>query len=51
MSYTVEALGNVDPYIFSAKLKISMLTITFGLFSFTFARIGILIYKWSSKPI
>ena len=47
----VEALGNVAPYIYSAGLKVSMLTITFGLFSFTFARIGILIYKWGSKPI
>lgn len=45
----VEALGNVKPNIFSAGLKVSMLTIIFGLFSFTVARIGILAYKWSSK--
>ncbi len=45
----VEALGNVEPYIYSAGLKVSMLTITFGLFSFVVARIGILAYKWSLK--
>lgn len=46
----VEALGDVAPYIYSAGLKVSMLTITFGLFSISVARIGILIYKWSLKP-
>lgn len=45
----VEALGDVAPYIYSAGLKVSMLTITFGLFSFTVARIGILAYKWCLK--
>ena len=45
----VESLGDVKPDIFSAKLKVSLLTITFGLFAFTVARIGILIYKWTIK--
>ncbi|NRB84162.1 MAG: hypothetical protein HRU49_10380 [Winogradskyella sp.] len=47
----VEALGDVAPYTYSAGLKVSMLTITFGLFSITVARIGILIYKWTFKPV
>ena len=45
----VEALGDVAPYIYSAGLKVSMLTITFGLFSISVARIGILAYKWGIK--
>ena len=45
----VEALGNVNPELFSGGLKLSLLTITFGLFAFTVARIGILSYKWSLK--
>lgn len=47
----VEALGDVKPDLFSAKLKVSLLTITFGLFAFTVARIGILVYKWTSKSV
>ncbi|ARV08816.1 hypothetical protein BTO05_03865 [Winogradskyella sp. PC-19] len=43
----VEALGETRPDLFSAGLKVSLLTITFGLFSFVIARIGILAYKWS----
>ena len=46
----VEALGDVNPALFSGGLKVSLLTITFGLFAFTVARIGILTYKWSLKP-
>lgn len=46
----VESLGDVNPALFSGGLKVSLLTITFGLFSFTVARIGILTYKWSLKP-
>lgn len=42
----VEALGDVNPALFSGGLKVSLLTITFGLFSFAVARIGVLIYKW-----
>ena len=45
----VEALGNVSPELFSGGLKVSLLTITFGLFSFAIGRLGILIYKWTSK--
>lgn len=43
----VEALGDVRPDLFSAGLKVSLLTITFGLLSFVIGRLGILIYKWS----
>ena len=46
----VEAIGETRPDLFSAGLKVSLLTITFGLFSFTVARLGILIYKWTFKP-
>lgn len=46
----VEAVGDVNPALFSGGLKVSLLTITFGLFSFTVAHIGILAYKWSLKP-
>ena len=46
----VESLGNVRPDLFSAGLKVSLLTITFGLFSFVIGRLGVLIYKWSIKP-
>ena len=46
----VEALGETRPDLFSAGLKVSLLTITFGLFSFVIGRIGILVYKWSLKP-
>jgi len=42
-----EALGDVRPDLFSAGLKVSLLTITFGLLSFVIGRLGILIYKWS----
>lgn len=46
----VEAIGKTRPDLFSAGLKVALLTITFGLFSFVIARIGILAYKWSLKP-
>lgn len=45
----VEAVGNVKPDLFAAGLKVSLLTITFGLFSFVIGRLGILIYKWTLK--
>jgi len=45
----VEALGETRPDLFSAGLKVSLLTITFGLFSFIIGRLGILIYKWSLR--
>jgi len=46
----VEALGETRPDLFSASLKVSLLTITFGLLSFVLGRLGILLYKWSLKP-
>ncbi|WP_296313133.1 MotA/TolQ/ExbB proton channel family protein [Winogradskyella sp. UBA3174] len=46
---SLEAMGNVDPAIFAGGLKVSLLTATFGLFSFVIARLGILILRWSLK--
>jgi len=43
---SIEAMGNPDPSIFAGGLKVSLLTATFGLFSFVIARIGILILRW-----
>ncbi len=45
----VESLGDVAPHIFAAGIKVSLLTATFGLFSFVIARIGILAFKWSNN--
>lgn len=42
-----EALGETRPDLFASKLKVSLLTITFGVFSFILGRIGILAYRWS----
>ena len=42
---SVEAMGNPDPSIFAGGLKVSLLTATFGLFTFVISRIGILILK------
>ncbi len=44
-----QALGETRPDLFAAELKVSLLTITFGLFSFVLGRVGILFYKWSLK--
>ncbi|MFP4845862.1 MotA/TolQ/ExbB proton channel family protein [Winogradskyella sp. PE311] len=46
----LEAIGETRPDLFAAGIKVSLLTITFGLFAFVVARIGILAYKWSLKP-
>ncbi|WP_229720488.1 MotA/TolQ/ExbB proton channel family protein [Winogradskyella helgolandensis] len=46
---SVEAMGNPDPAIFAGGLKVSLLTATFGLFSFVIARIGILILRSNLK--
>lgn len=43
----LESVGEARPDLFAAGIKVSLLTATFGLFSFTVGRIGILIYKWS----
>lgn len=45
----LEAIGEARPDLFAAGIKVSLLTITFGLFAFVIARIGILAYKWSLK--
>ncbi|WP_431135578.1 MotA/TolQ/ExbB proton channel family protein [Psychroserpens mesophilus] len=42
---SVEAMGNPDPAIFAGGLKVSLLTATFGLFTFVVARIGILVLR------
>lgn len=47
----LEAIGETRPDLFAAGIKVSLLTVTFGLFSFAVARIGILAYKWSLSPI
>jgi uncharacterized membrane protein len=46
---SIEALGNPDPILFSSGLKISLLTASFGLFTFIIARIGILILRGMTK--
>ncbi|WP_400079272.1 MotA/TolQ/ExbB proton channel family protein [Winogradskyella sp. R77965] len=46
----LEAIGETRPDLFAAGIKVSLLTITFGLFAFVIARIGILAYKWILKP-
>ncbi|WP_347925681.1 MotA/TolQ/ExbB proton channel family protein [Pontimicrobium sp. SW4] len=46
---SVEAMGNPDPSVFAGGLKVSLLTATFGLFTFIIARIGILILKGLHK--
>lgn len=50
---SVESMGNPDPAIFAGGLKVSLLTATFGLFTFVIARVGILtlrsVLKFESK--
>jgi len=46
---SIEAMGSPDPSIFAGGLKVSLLTATFGLFSFVIARIGILVLRWLTK--
>lgn len=46
---SVEAMGNPDPSVFAGGLKVSLLTATFGLFTFIIARVGILILKALQK--
>lgn len=46
---SVEALGNPDPAIFAGGLKVSLLTATFGLFTFVISRIGILVLRGIQK--
>ncbi|WP_456437686.1 MotA/TolQ/ExbB proton channel family protein [Psychroserpens sp.] len=42
---SLQAMGNVDPAVFAAGLKISLLTATFGLFTFVISRIGITVLR------
>ncbi|APY09930.1 hypothetical protein BWZ22_01135 [Seonamhaeicola sp. S2-3] len=46
---SIEAMGSPSPEIFAGGLKVSLLTATFGLFSFVIARLGILILRWFSN--
>ncbi|WP_298903861.1 MotA/TolQ/ExbB proton channel family protein [uncultured Psychroserpens sp.] len=46
---SVEAMGDPDPSIFAGGLKISLLTASFGLFTFVVARIGIIILRMMSN--
>jgi len=43
---SLEAMGNVDPSVFAGGLKMSLLTATFGLFTFVIVRLDILILRW-----
>ncbi|WP_296383578.1 MotA/TolQ/ExbB proton channel family protein [Winogradskyella sp.] len=43
---SIEALGNPDPAVFAGGLKVSLLTATFGLFTFIIVRLDILILRW-----
>jgi uncharacterized membrane protein len=43
---SVEALGDPDPAVFAGGIKVSLLTATFGLFTFVIARAGILALRW-----
>lgn len=42
---SVQALGEPNPSIFAGGLRVSLLTATFGLFTFVVARIGILVLR------
>lgn len=46
---SVEAMGNPDPAVFAGGLKVSLLTATFGLFTFVISRIGILVLRGLQK--
>ncbi|GAA4282312.1 MotA/TolQ/ExbB proton channel family protein [Gaetbulibacter aestuarii] len=45
----VEAIGNPSPALFAGGLKVSLLAATFGLVTFLFARLGILILRGLKK--
>ncbi len=46
---SIEAMGDPNPAVFAGGLKVSLLTATFGLFTFIIARIGILILRGMQK--
>jgi len=43
-------MGNPDPAVFAGGLKVSLLTATFGLFTFVVSRFGILLLRSLLKP-
>lgn len=45
----LQSMGETDPGLFAAGLKVSLLTATFGLFSFVISRVGILILRWMNN--
>lgn len=45
----VQSLGDIDHGVMAGGLKVSLLTATFGLFTFVISRIGILILRWMKK--
>lgn len=45
----LQSMGETDPGIFAAGLKVSLLTASFGLFTFVVSRLGILILRWMSN--
>ncbi len=47
---SVEAMGDPNPAVFASGIKVSLLTATFGLFTFIIARGGILILRWIMNP-
>lgn len=46
---SVEAMGDPDPAVFAGGIKVSLLTATFGLFTFVVIRAGILVLRWMSS--
>lgn len=42
---TVQAMGDAEPAMFAAGLKVSLLTAAFGLFTFVISRLGILVLR------
>ncbi|WP_034059168.1 MotA/TolQ/ExbB proton channel family protein [Lacinutrix jangbogonensis] len=42
---SIQSMGDMDPGVFAGGLKVSLLTATFGLFSFVISRIGILLLR------
>nr|WP_321224445.1 MotA/TolQ/ExbB proton channel family protein [uncultured Psychroserpens sp.] len=47
---SIEAMGNPNPEVFAGGLKISLLTATFGLFTFVISRIGIMVLRLLISP-
>lgn len=45
----VQSLGDIDSGVMAGGFKVSLLTATFGLFTFVISRIGILILRWIQK--